>query len=105
VTDQPYLPGEVEVLDALIDLYPDPAPDWTDDEWELRMCRAVARARLFYDKIQGKIGFYTWDVMDDILDEWVAGEITRTSLHQALCRSKRYLKRYYERVPKRRGGC
>jgi len=106
VSDQPdYLEGEVEILDALIDLYPVPAPEWSDDEWELRMYRAVVRAYMFYDNTRGKVGYDNWSVLEDILNRWLAARLSRVTMHQAFGNSARYLKRYYERFPHLQGGC
>ncbi len=106
MTNQPdYLEGEVEILDALIDLYPDPAPDWSDDEWELRMYRAVPGAWAFYGGLKGGQCADDFAAFDRIVDEWAAGKLTRVYMQQAFGRSDRYLKRYYERFPERKGGC
>ena len=93
MNDQPWLDGEVEVLDRLIDLWADPCFVGTDPEfWEMYLADAFMRAIRIY-----KLGTVEHYYLLCVREDYERGKLTHNTLKAALMDFDRFAKRVAER--------
>jgi len=94
LTDQPWLDGEVEILDPLIDLWKKLRFPLEDFLWESRMAYAFMQAIRFYN---GANAMDALELLDGTRASYEAGNLTRDTLKPALMDFDRFAKRVAER--------